>query len=134
MMDNETPRRNRELFLKVESELKKLPMELQEAFWNAPINTEMFDIVLDTKASNEEKSRKLSAFFVGDESESSWEQLRRTLYPLFHKQLSGTISLNVLLYNFFKDSNNIHLSTLFVIFAAVLVIIDLQGDPDDDSP
>lgn len=71
MMDNETSRRNREFFLKVESELKKLPMELQESFWNAPINVEMFDLVLDPKASNEEKSRKLAAFFVGGENKSS---------------------------------------------------------------
>lgn len=119
-----------ELFKKVESALKTLPPEIQDTFWNAPLDSKMIDIVLEPNISDAQRAKKLAAFFVGGEVESSWLQLRRNLYPVVHERLPETLTLNMFLYSVFKDLKAEDFLPLFIVVAVLAWAIDVQGNPN----
>ena len=130
-IENEKFREMWELAKKVEVALEELPPELQEKFGDAPLDRKMIDIVLNPNISKKQRAQDLAAFFVGGESENSWHQLRRNLYPIIHERLAATVALDVFLCNFFKELKSEEITPFFVVFAVLIWIIDVQGDPND---
>ena len=111
-----------------------MPVGLQEAFWNTPLDDGFFDLVtiaLDAEITEEQRRAKLSTLLEDNEDKSSWLQIRRELYPVV-KNISNIES--VLLSAF---ANLLEDSALYYVYIAVLIvliIIHRLGDPDEEKP
>lgn len=130
--EEEQLKKSAEKLSEVEIALEKLPPELQDTFWNLPLEDDFAkatEIVLDPNLTDEQRAAELATFFAGGEIESSWMQIRRILYPIV-KGINPWVSLLIALLLQCLDKEE---KTIFIPVLLVLAVIYHCGDPDGDE-
>lgn len=117
----------------VERALENLSPELQDAFWNLPLDDGFFDassIVLNPHLTDKQRAAELATFLAGGEVESSWLQLRRALYPIAGKVFVGIdVAAHINTAFFGSETFQKYVS----IIALSLLVIYFLGDPEDEN-
>lgn len=117
----------------IERALETLSPELQDAFWNLPLDDGFFDavaLILNPKLTDEQRATELATFFAGGEVESSWLQLRRVLYPVAGKAFVG-IDVVAHINTAFFGSETFQKYVSVVVL--ILLVIYFLGDPSDEN-
>lgn len=117
----------------VERALENLPPELQDAFWNLPLDDGFFDavpLVLNSNLTDEQRAAELATFFARGEVEFSWLQLRRVFYPVAVKAFAGIDVASHINTAFFGSET---FQKYISVIALILLVIYFLGEPNDEN-
>lgn len=121
------------------SAFEKMTLEEQESIIDSAssveIPKEIVEQAIGEPPHQEKKSFYLdipcSVYVIPEDIDSSWIQIRKTLYPIVNKSLPATITLLHLYWNAAKDAKAADLQLLLLIVATVAFIVGISGDPNN---
>lgn len=131
--EEEQLRKSAEILRKVEANLEKLPPELQDTFWDSPLEEIPLSIVLDTNLTDEQRAIELATFFAGGEVESSWLQIRRILYPAINGHVAPLVTLFGILATVSAAKGYYSAFCHFISWAFIFWAVDVEGEPTEEE-
>ena len=134
--EEEQLKKSAEKLSEVEVAIEKMPSELQDDFWNLPLEDDFAkatEIVLDPNLTDEQRAAELATFFAGGEIESSWMQIRRILYPHLVSLFVALDTISYVNTNFIGDNDFQKLITVYYVILALIYFLGVPPERSDSE-